>query len=44
MEYFCSEHHNGNHRDTAVKMIDFCVPKDQEERENVWIYKLRTLY
>ena len=43
-EHFYSQNHHGTHRDMIVQIIDHCDPNDQEKRENLWIYKLKTLY
>ena len=44
IEHFYSQDHHGTHGDMIVQIIDHCDPNDQEQLENFWMLKLKTLY
>ena len=44
IENFFLLSHNGTREDIKVKTIGHCDPKDQEAREEFWIFYLHTLH
>ena len=44
IEHFCSNKHNGSHKDIKVQNIDYCDLNNPEPREDFWIYDLDTIF
>ena len=42
--HFYSKHCTGPHENITIQIIDHFDPKDQDRREDFWIFKLKSLY